>query len=647
MINFFRFVTKRFNKKSRVYFSFIAMAAILSNLFMLVIPLLQKRIIDSIKFSNFDKKSIFLLLTVSLIGGIILIIESLVLNNLFMSLKNTIEMELLKSVVRKKNKIIEQKGAGAYMVSIFGDSEQIASLIGINYFSIFILCISTISILVISTKWSWVFISVVVPTYIIMILVLIISNNIYVKEFTKAREKVFELNPKVLEFIENRSTVIGYSDVCQYESSLESIFKTRDSHFKSAFAANTCSKTIIEVIRNVSMIVFFILSIIQILNNKMQISAFIALSTYFAQIFIPISSIQELTSGLNRFKTLKNKIDDSLKLETKYELPNNKRVYFNNCSFSYMNDNGSETDIIKDLSLEINKKIGIVGLSGEGKTTIIKMMLGELEAKGGQCIYGDKCISDISKFIIHSTIRVYSQEPEIFNNSLEFNITLGKVGVSEMEYYKKVEEITNTTLSCFSKFKQGSLKLNGEENEIIKTIFLISTKELKNKDTLENIKQNLPSNIEELSSELGAIIASKKYYIIEKYNEIINDLDIEYLNHRDFGQRGSKISGGEKNKVCLARVLLPRYKGYFLIDEPFTSLDLLAEKQCMEVLLKNIRDINGVIISHKLNVIRDLSDEIVVLEEGRITGRGTHESLIQNNELYSKLFEEYLIKQNI
>lgn len=65
----------------------------------------------------------------------------------------------------------------------------------------------------------------------------------------------------------------------------------------------------------------------------------------------------------------------------------------------------------------------------------------------------------------------------------------------------------------------------------------------------------------------------------------------------------------------------------------------------MDVLLKNIRGKNGVIISHKLNIIRDLSDEIVVLEEGKITEKGIHEDLIQNKGLYSKLFEEYLIKQ--
>lgn len=65
----------------------------------------------------------------------------------------------------------------------------------------------------------------------------------------------------------------------------------------------------------------------------------------------------------------------------------------------------------------------------------------------------------------------------------------------------------------------------------------------------------------------------------------------------------------------------------------------------MDVLLKNIRGKNGVIISHKLNIIRDLSDEIAVLEEEKITEKGIHEDLIQNKGLYSKFFEEYLIKQ--
>lgn len=65
----------------------------------------------------------------------------------------------------------------------------------------------------------------------------------------------------------------------------------------------------------------------------------------------------------------------------------------------------------------------------------------------------------------------------------------------------------------------------------------------------------------------------------------------------------------------------------------------------MDVLLKNIRGKHGVIISHKLNIIRDLLDEIVVLEEGKIMEKGIHEDLIQNKGLYYKFFEKYLIKQ--
>ncbi|WP_027633740.1 ATP-binding cassette domain-containing protein [Clostridium hydrogeniformans] len=650
IVKFFNFVFKRFNKTSFILFFSVFLTALISNFLMLIIPLLQKNIIDSITVSIFDGKSIMLLFITGLLGAFVMIGDALILNSLFIYLKNKIQMELLESVVRKKNKIIEEKGAGAYMVSMFGDSEQIASLIDTNYFSIIILCIANIAILIISTKWSWIFISVVLPTYIIMIAIVIISNKIYLNKFTKAREIVYELNPKVLEFIENRNTILGYSDIHTYEKDLSHIFKLRDSYFKSAFAVNAFSKTAIEATRNISMITFFILSMIEILNNRMEISAFIAMISYFSRIFLPIFSIQELNSGMNRFKTLENKIKDSLAVEPRLSLPKSNNLYFNNCSFSYTSESNKSFNTISKFSLDINKKIGVVGLSGEGKTTIIKMMLGEIEAKSGQCLYGEKNVVDISRFIIQSNIRLYSQDPEIFNNSLEFNITLGKIGVTENEYNEKQCELRSSIFSCFHSLKNYTIakedvKLNNNEYEVLREVFLLNHKQLKDNKILKDIGRNIPNNIEELGNNLSSILVSRKYYIKEKYEKIIYDLGIGYLKDRNLGQRGSKISGGEKNKVCLARFLLPSHKGYFILDEPFTSLDLLAEKQCMDVLREHIKELSGIIISHKLNIIKDLSEEIIVLESSKISERGTHENLIRNKVLYSLLFQEHLKKK--
>lgn len=71
------------------------------------------------------------------------------------------------------------------------------------------------------------------------------------------------------------------------------------------------------------------------------------------------------------------------------------------------------------------------------------------------------------------------------------------------------------------------------------------------------------------------------------------------------------------------------------------NLDLMAEAECLSLLKEYIKNYKGIIISHKLNVIKAVSDEIIVLENGTITERGTHESLVESGGLYQRLYRQY------
>lgn len=381
----------------------------------------------------------------------------------------------------------------------------------------------------------------------------------------------------------------------------------------------------------------------------MLVSTFIALTAYFSVIFTPVSAIQTVNSGMNRFRMLREKIKDSLDLQPKLSLPENHSLHIDQCHFSYQDNNNVKS--IDNLSLTLDLNIGLVGLSGEGKTTIIKIILGELEPINGLCLFGKKPISCISKAIVFSSIRLYSQDPELFDSSLEFNITLGKTPLLRTDFSMKEDMLRESVCSCLSKLKSfRGMKLNTLESNILRDIFLLNNNQLKDTVVLNTIGKELNGLEEKFFSNmvinLASILVSRKFYIIEKYEEIICQLGISYLGGRDLGQRGSKISGGEKNKVCLARFLLPDYNEYFIIDEPFASLDLLSENQCIDVLAKYInRFRGGLIISHKPNVLKRLSNELIVLEGGSITERGSHNTLLQNQGLYARLYQEYLTEK--
>jgi len=101
------------------------------------------------------------------------------------------------------------------------------------------------------------------------------------------------------------------------------------------------------------------------------------------------------------------------------------------------------------------------------------------------------------------------------------------------------------------------------------------------------------------------------------------------------GERGNLISGGEKQRIAIARALL-RNTDYLLMDEAMANLDSISEQMIQEALDILTIGKTSIIIAHKLKTIMN-ADRILVIDEGGIIGNGTHENLIANNEFYQKL----------
>jgi ATP-binding cassette subfamily B protein len=102
------------------------------------------------------------------------------------------------------------------------------------------------------------------------------------------------------------------------------------------------------------------------------------------------------------------------------------------------------------------------------------------------------------------------------------------------------------------------------------------------------------------------------------------------------GERGLKLSGGEKQRVAIARTIL-KNPPILLFDEATSALDSRTEQQIQANLKELALDRTTLVIAHRLSTIVD-ADEILVLEAGRIAERGTHAALLARNGLYAEMW---------
>ena len=117
-------------------------------------------------------------------------------------------------------------------------------------------------------------------------------------------------------------------------------------------------------------------------------------------------------------------------------------------------------------------------------------------------------------------------------------------------------------------------------------------------------------------------------------NEFIDTLPNGYDTYIEQG--GTNVSGGQKQRLCIARALLKKPK-ILILDDSTSAVDTATDAKIRTAFSKEIPNTTKIIIAQRISSVQD-ADKIIVLDDGKISGIGTHEELLENNEIYADVY---------
>ena len=279
-------------------------------------------------------------------------------------------------------------------------------------------------------------------------------------------------------------------------------------------------------------------------------------------------------AAANIFGTIDTKsaidIDDPRQVVKK---PIKGDIEFRNVWFKYPT---REKQILENFNLKIDasKKIALVGPSGCGKSTVLALLQRFYDVDQGEILIDGINIKDYDLTHLRRTYGVVSQEPVLFNGTIEYNIKYAKQEASNEE------------------MREAASRANAlgfiEKNEF---------------DQIEDAEE-----------------AAKKYGTGFQ---------------RKVGPKGSQLSGGQKQRIAIARAIITN-PSVLILDEATSALDAENEKVVQEALDQIMTGKTSVIVAHRISTIRD-ADEILVFSDGQIIERGNYQQLTERQGAFYKL----------
>ena len=479
-------------------------------------------------------------------------------------IEHSLRTETFENVLSLDMKYFENKSSGRLMAILNDDVNQLERFLdtGANK-----LLQTATTVIVIGG--TFLYISPLIATFAFIPIPIIIFGSFkftstIANRYERIRESIETLNSNLSNSI---SGILNVKSFTREVKELERI-ETSSNEVKSAnYHAIKLSAAFIPIIR---VAILFGFTATLLIGGFLALDGEIKVATYSVLLFItqrllwPLTELgdtfdlyQRAMASFNRIFSLKNESSEIGNGDVEFKKLENK-IELKDVSFSYV-DNFNVLNNV-DLTINAGQTTAIVGSTGSGKSTLIKLLLRLYEINNGSISYDSNNLKDIELSSLREKIGLVSQDVFLFEGTVIENIAYGDLNASESEVWNAAQK--------------------SEADEFI---------------------NNLP----------------------QKEETIV-------------GERGQKLSGGQRQRISIARAILKNPE-ILILDEATSSVDNETEAAIQRSLNILKKDRTVIVIAHRLSTVRN-ADIIYVLENGSVVESGNHESLLDIEGVYSKLW---------
>ena len=557
--NFVRFIMQ---KESLKIYIFILVLSTLTELISLIAPIVLSksiRLISLLKNNNPNNIFTFILIIVYFL---LLLLENVIaFGNNYLALKlrlkltETLNISVLNIITTLKLSNINN--VSTLSKRIKEDPETIANSI-ISGSSLMISIIFKIIIIIYVLKMN----IIVGSIYIVSIFSTFFIEKYFIKIVKELKRKYKKNNELVNNLLTN--SLNGIADINNFNFDISNYLSRMLTKHKRVENKKDFYIEFFNMIRKIFLImitfIVIIVAVYFVINGSLKVDQLVVLFSFKDKIF-------NLIKDLSNFRQLK--IDFEIAKSRIFELQNDKKfsktkygnkshnfkgnISFKKVCFGYKNN-----QILKNLDLRVKagSTVALIGSSGSGKSTILKLINYIDTVNSGEIKFDGININEINKKSLRNGINFIPQTPTIFEEfTVRKNLLLAKPNATQEELDSACEK------ACIY--------------DVIK----------------------------------------------EKFNHIIG--------------KDISLSGGEKQRIAIARAFLKKDSPILLIDEGTSALDVETQKKVMA----NIKSLGKttVIVAHRLETIVD-ADCICLLERGKIVQSGKHKELLKKSESYRKLY---------